>query len=428
MAVKVRCPTCEKVLSAPDAARGKAVKCPGCETKVKVPLGDSSAGKSGTSSSRKSSAKAPTRKAVDPDSGEFLARLDLDNIADSSQAMCPKCGAAIPEDATECPQCGVDPATGQLTASAKKRRSQKGPDPALFYGAAWSDSWAFTRDNKKIAIRTAIYFLLFGAISGGCAFMVTWCDTLPPQVFWGIVGAASFLALPGWVWCLTVETIRVTAAKKTNIRGLHFDIFQNIALGIKSILWTIVFGWFPPAIFMQPLAMVHMAMPVTIKGWLNFALVPAFFRNFAPIMYIWVVRFVIGLVPLLFYGIVAGIVFGTGLIGAIKDRKFSLGVSEWVFLSLAIVMAVVALFAVGFMLVFTARVNGLFAYYFQNSLDLTTFVSEKTYVSKVIKLDRFGTPIRTMGQKVGGIALVVGAFVVVGVAGYFVYHSLKSSP
>src|SRR5579872_3595136 len=108
MAVKVRCPTCEKVLSAPDTARGKAVKCPGCETKVKVPAGDSTAGDATRSAARKPSAKAPAKEVAEPDSGEFLARLDLDEIADSSHGMCPKCGAVIPEDATECPKCGVD--------------------------------------------------------------------------------------------------------------------------------------------------------------------------------------------------------------------------------------------------------------------------------------------------------------------------------
>src|SRR5579872_1747240 len=147
MAVKVRCPTCEKVLSAPDAARGKAVKCPACETKVKIPTGDSSAGRSdgGRTTARRSSTKAPAKKAVGSESTEFLAGLDLSKVAESSEAMCPKCGAEMPEDATECPKCGVDPTTGQLSSSARKRLSRKGPDPALYYKTVWSDAWAFTK-------------------------------------------------------------------------------------------------------------------------------------------------------------------------------------------------------------------------------------------------------------------------------------------
>ncbi len=156
MAVKVRCPTCDKVLNAPDAARGKAIKCPGCETKVKVPAGDSPVGNSpasqGKSTPRKSSGKVPAKKVEDPDSGEFLARLDLDDVADSSQAMCPKCGAALPEDATECPECGVDPSTGQLTASAKRRRNMKGPDPAQFYGDGLAGCVGIREENFRVAL------------------------------------------------------------------------------------------------------------------------------------------------------------------------------------------------------------------------------------------------------------------------------------
>src|SRR5258708_17260151 len=162
----------EKGLNAPDAARGKAIKCPGCDTKVKVPAGEAQA-REGKSAPRKSSGKRPAKRADDPDSSEFLARLDLENVADTNQSMCPKCGAEIPEEATECPKCGVDPTTGQLSAGAKKRRGMKGPDPALFYKAAWSDSWAFTKDNFKIVYRTAMYIILYGAIICGCIYMWT---------------------------------------------------------------------------------------------------------------------------------------------------------------------------------------------------------------------------------------------------------------
>ena len=155
MAVKVRCPTCEKVLNAPDTARGKAVKCPACDTRVKVPAEESSGAGSSTTT-RRSGAKVPAKKRAVPDDDEFLGGLDLDQVVDSSSHMCPKCGASIPEDATECPKCGVDPTTGQLSSSAKKRLSRKGPDPALFYSAAWKDSWAFTMENKVVALRTAM--------------------------------------------------------------------------------------------------------------------------------------------------------------------------------------------------------------------------------------------------------------------------------
>ena len=149
MAVKVRCPTCEKVLNAPDSARGKAVKCPECETKVKIPAGDSSSGTGSRTTVRRSASNA-VKKPAGSESTEFLAGLDLDKIVDTSEAMCPKCGADIPEGATECPKCGVDPNTGQLSSSARKRMSRKGPEPP----GAWPHSFrleSFSADRYQRA-------------------------------------------------------------------------------------------------------------------------------------------------------------------------------------------------------------------------------------------------------------------------------------
>ncbi len=97
MPVKVRCPTCEKELNAPESARGKAVKCPGCDTKVKVPAGDA-AGEGRTGPPQLSPADGATKtrakKSAEADSTDFLAKLDLDEVADSSEAMCPRCESA----------------------------------------------------------------------------------------------------------------------------------------------------------------------------------------------------------------------------------------------------------------------------------------------------------------------------------------------
>jgi hypothetical protein len=432
MAVKVRCPTCEKVLSAPDAARGKAVKCPGCETKVKVPVGGSSSSDSGKSLARKSSAKAPAKKVVDnPDSDEFLAALDLDNVVDSSQAMCPKCGAALPEDATECPQCGVDPSTGQLTASAKKKRSMKGPDPAAFYGEAWRDSWAFVKENSRVAVRTFFYVVLFSFLYGFCGGMAgNRSFTMPPRVFWAILATATFLVIPGWIWFLTIETIRTTVAKrKLSLGKVNFDIFLCMALGIKTVLWIVVFSLFLPipfAFLMFPLAMIHMAMPVTKRGWLNFLMLSTFFRNIAPALYFWVIAIVTYLPGAIVYGLTVFFFRSTLLeLLQVQDiEKLKMTGQMWVAVGVTAFVVLAVQFVNSFLILFNARVIGLLAYYFQNSLDLTTFVAEKTYVSKQVKLDKFGVPIKTKGQKAGEIALVVAVFVVVAAAGYFIYYSV----
>ncbi len=425
MPVKVRCPTCQKVLNAPETARGKAIKCPGCETKVKVPAGDAAGGAASAAPARAASAKAPAKKKADADSSDFLAALDLDKVVDSSEAMCPKCGAPLPEEATECPKCGVDPQTGQLTASAKKRKNMKGPDPALFYKAAWVDSWAFVKENFTVGLRTFLYTILANLAGAGCQYMAGWVETVPPRIFFLALTLLTILIVPGWRWCVVVETVRVSAARKSNIKRLNFDIFQNMALGLKVFIWLFVFCvWFPPAIVMFPLAMVHMAMPVTKRAWLNFLMLPTFFRNIGPTLYFWVIVVatqipllaIVGLSTFMFYGKIEEMVRTHG--------KPSFPMSQaWVALGVILAAEFTYLFVNSFLLLFYARVIGLLAFYFQNSLDLVTFIAEKEYKRKDIKVDRWGIPIKTTQQKVKEALLLVVVLAVVSGAGYWIYVS-----
>ena len=69
MPVKVRCRQCEKVFAAPDRARGKAVRCPGCREPVKVPAGK-----------RKASPEAQEAGNAGDDS--FFSSLDLSQSED----------------------------------------------------------------------------------------------------------------------------------------------------------------------------------------------------------------------------------------------------------------------------------------------------------------------------------------------------------
>jgi len=442
MAVKVRCPTCEKVLNAPDTARGKAIKCPGCETKVKVPVGDTPAGagagqmQGGAGAIRKSGGKAPAKKKVvddAPDSADFLASLDLEEHADSSEAMCPKCGAELPEDATECPKCGVDPTTGQLTASAKKRKNMKGPDPALFYGEVWRDSWAFIKENRSVAIRTFLYGVLFAFLSGFCQGLARYPEfTLPPRVFWGVFGAAASLVMPGWFWFLTVETVRTTVSKKKLSMGrVNFDIFLCMALGIKVILWLLIFGILPLPVLslvMFPLVMIHMAMPVTKRGWVNVLMLSTFFKNAAPTLYFWVIAIAITLPSILLAGVPSFLYRDTldEIRRGVQDLdKFKMTSQMWIAFGVTLSMSLIAQFIYSFTSLFNMRVIGLIAYYFQNTLDLTTFVAEKVYVAKQVKLDKFGVPIQSKGQKLGQVALIICVLAAVAGSGYMVYRTLS---
>lgn len=420
MPVKVRCPSCEKLLNAPDAARGKAIKCPACDTKIRVPAESAERGTGGGRAAVKATAKSKASQ----DSMEILANLDLSKAIDSSASMCPKCGADIPEGATECPKCGVDPTTGQLSDSAKKRAGRKGPDPALFYATAWKDAWGFTTGNIRMVWRTIWYACLWYGIAGGCAFMSNWSTRLPPKAFWFALTLVALQVFPGWLWFLTVETVKTTVSKKSKITDRNFDIFQNVALGIKTILWSFVFGWMPLSMLMYPLAMIHMSMPVTIKAWKWWTMLAIFFRNFGPTMYFWLMAIVMGLPNTLVIGAIAAL-FGNEFLTMVRASNEGSPVTfRWPVLVAVGIIGLLGLFWFVFSSIFMMRVIGLIGYYFRDTLDLVVVVEEKAYVRKEVKLDAFGQPIKSRGQRFVQAAVPIVALVIIGFVFYFIYYQI----
>jgi DNA-directed RNA polymerase subunit M/transcription elongation factor TFIIS len=145
---KIRCRGCETVLSFPDKARGKTVKCPKCSTRLKIPGGDRQA------------AKTKKKAVTSRDKIEDFGQLDLDSLPmeHHDEQICPYCAAEMEEDDLVCRSCGMNVETGKMDAREQKRRSRKGPDPALFYSRAWTDSWKFLMEEKGIAFRTGLYW------------------------------------------------------------------------------------------------------------------------------------------------------------------------------------------------------------------------------------------------------------------------------
>jgi ribosomal protein L40E len=353
---------------------------------------------------------------------EFLTNVDMSKAVDSNASMCPKCGAEIPEEASECPKCGVDPATGQLSASAKKR-ARKGVDPAEFYTVVWKNAWEFTKTNRKTVQRIAVYLLVFSLINGLCGFMVGICKPgTPPQMFWVAFGFAASMLTPGLIWAMTLEIIQATVTKKASIKDVNIDMFQNIALGIKTLLVSI--AWFPIGYIMYPLAMIHMAMPVTKKAWFWPAMVPIFLGNLGETLYYWVIVLVVNL-PLLIAGGIFAALFGSDLLAVVNAA--SQGKEVVVGTGLIVTAAIIAVFNVlwfAFASMFTMRVIGLIAYYCRDQLELVTLVAEKTYVKKVVQLDPFGNPIKTRAKKVQEAIVAVVVLIVVGAVGYYAWYTM----
>jgi DNA-directed RNA polymerase subunit M/transcription elongation factor TFIIS len=308
MPVKVVCPSCEKVLNAPDAARGKAVRCPACETKVPVPAAEVKA------SAKAGAKKAPKKQLAHKDSGEFLSGLDLSKIEDDSARLCPKCGQTVTEDDQECPACGIDLSSGQIGKAALKAR-RGGPNQDLFYRNIWKDNWKFALKNKGLAFRTMLYCTVFFLLHALFLTGYFWCYNLPPKVFCGGLAFMALLAIPGWFWHLTVDVVHGTMAKKEKLKRVNFDFFACVALGIKFVAWQLVF--FLPTYLvggliywlcdrseqplvgagilgvmllanwtMFPAVLVHMSMPVQYLGWLSPKLAPFFFRTLSPNLYL----------------------------------------------------------------------------------------------------------------------------------------------
>ena len=288
MPVKVRCGECEHVFAAPDAARGKAVKCPKCEKRVPVPSGAAKPGKA--PAKKKAEVTAPE------DDHDVLAKIDLSRVEDTSVKVCPKCGTQVEEDALACEACGTDLISGGMSASARRKKALRGGvDPRMFFKVVRKDSLAFLKENKNLALRTSIYTIVCTILMCLCFLVAAWCWAMPPRVFWGSLGLLFFLLPPGWMLSLNCEIINATVEKKEHMPRVNLDSFGSIALGIKTIVWMCVVGCqtllLPIGVFLLskgllivggilvgisalvlllilPMVMGHMAMPQTQRGWL----------------------------------------------------------------------------------------------------------------------------------------------------------------
>lgn len=485
MPVKVRCQSCEKVFNAPDAARGKTMKCPGCEGKVKVPAGDGA--KSGGAS--KPAAKKPAAK-VDEHHDEhehFLKNMDLDSVADDGANICPKCGQEIyDEETTECPACGLNFETGQT------KEKQKGIDPKGFFRVVWKDSWKFLKDNRPFAIRTSIYTVVFSLLHLCCLFMVSWCASFPPRVFWGGLTIFTFMVPAGWVWFLNGEIIKMAMEKREKMGRINFDMYTCVALGLKFIFWNIAMGvqTILPLVgaflikqenlvagaaligvgelvilLLIPQVMVHMTMPITRRGWMAHIQFQTLGKTFGACA-LWAVIAISSLLPVLApLGILGGIKHGAvaefagtfvynfktnGILGAdlakldaqksnpkkgeellvvdAADEKYKNKEYPWKGIILPAIGLVLTQGLFGFGAIFAMRANGLFGLYFKKHLKLESMAKEVKYVVKKKLEDE--TEEETAARKkkemvtnaIGGVIFII---VMSGVGGYIWYTYIR---
>lgn len=338
MPVRLRCPECSKVLNIPDAARGKNVKCPQCEARIKVP-----AGKQGGGSKQRPARKKPARSRPefedDDDDSNIFDNFDERMAEDRHVKLCPKCAVEVDEEDIECPACGVNIETGQLSARQKKMRERVGPDPAEYYTVIWSDSFEYMLHHWKLCLKSGFILTFCAVMMIVSAHTRLWvidrefearkeaetenaknlqegqkpkteyqlqveAVNSPPAFFWNGVGTVFMLCSTGWSWLCWLTIIKDTMDKEKPIETVKFDFFSMVALGVKATVWPLVlilpFFWFPPIWLLPlvalPIAMVHFTQRHSYKAYLPVDMVMAFARSAGPCLYWLLVALGVGLV------------------------------------------------------------------------------------------------------------------------------------
>jgi len=427
MPVKIRCKGCGKALNIPDRARGKTVKCPNCETALRIPAAKTAAPKGG-----KARQKQPVRQAVDDD--DFLAGMDLRRAVDTRVRVCVKCGTEVDEEVIDCPECGHNVDTGVMSEVVRKKREREGPDPEEFWGIAWTGSFQYIKDNIPLVMRTAGYWVLFYTLLvwSICGMVLMGVGDLPNLVFWFSMAFLFYLGIVGWFWYANVKVIQHTMSPKRDkqIEKFHFSFFQCIALGLKSIIWPAVLfgpifvavmlfsivpmalsgssdfnfalmtlidlGFRFVAILVFPLAMVHMSMPYTYKAWTPYHMAISLGKCILPALY-WFVMALAAMLPVFVTGLILHVAWEGGLGVFFLDMfDIAFDLTDWVWggffdipdehptqrkwywklLTLSVVWIPISIamipicFVAAFSSVFLMRANGYIGLYFHDKLDL----------------------------------------------------------
>ncbi len=490
MSVKVKCPECEKQLTVPDAARGKAVKCPNCQTRVAVPKDDESVV---ASKSTKSKSRDKKAAAVQDEAG--LAGLDLRKAVDHEARVCPKCGYDMSllgddedEEITECPQCGWDTAEGGLGEKARKKQL-KGPDPDKFYPGLWKNSWKFVGVNLMLSIRTFLYTGLASLILFISIFMYLYNAMWPPRIFFALLTFVSAMVIPGWFWYLDTEVIKLTLERRDKFKRLNFDFFLASALGVKFIIWNIVFAgplllapavivwlqyqnlgpvisalvmaiFYLPIFLMWPIVLTHMTMPVSSPGWMFWKVIPMAQRCLKPLL-VWFSLFMVTNLPVLLIGGLTAVFTANNIIeyAQIMERKAdinrataawkyyegkkiarpenvvdpskmkpppSLEAKHYISLAVAVFVWLVCCIIASLTGLFNMRTNGYFSYYFRERLDVIVLQKEYKYVATLPREDQKHKRKETP-QILAEAAVTTLVITLIGVIGGMLYGALSDA-
>jgi DNA-directed RNA polymerase subunit RPC12/RpoP len=489
MPVKVRCSSCDKVLTVPDAARGKAVKCPQCDTKIAVPAGDADDSKVIKPKKKPAAAAAAAKPKKRVDSEDALMALDLRRAEDTNARICSKCGFdmhELDEEETECPKCGFDIEAGGMGAKARKR-ALRGPDPADFYPGLAKNAGKFVGKNILLAWRTDAYTLVCLLISLFCVFMYLWLSAWPPRAFFALCFFVSFLVIPGWLWYLDTEVIKLTLERKDKFKKLNFDFFLASSKGVIAVAWALVgagpilllpamLGYYlvhysgqpewmlpvcigvglVPIVWMLPITMSHMTMPISVPAWMFWKVIQFWGRTLGGCS-IWLMWILVTNIPnFAAIGLIAG-VWGNDIQNIVQTMESNADINRQLLaaenapkgknakpvditaigkpvdvdlkpLIGPVIVLVVMCLPIGFIAMFNMRINGLFTYYFRDRMELVDKAKDYKYVAKARRNpdDDEEAPRTLQKDATEGVVLVL-VFVIMGCIGGMLYGTLTDA-
>jgi len=122
------------------------------------------------------------------------------------------------------------------------------------------------------------------------------------------------------------------------------------------------------------------------------------------------------------------VMVASGIVGALLGNELLQSIEnqttpqfDWIKWTVLGVCGAVVVLIGSFAEVYLARVLGLIAYYFRDTLDLQTIVAEKQYVKKEVKVDKFGNPIESPFKKYGQLVFAIVAIIVTSNLIYYFY-------
>lgn len=264
MPLKIKC-DCGQVLSVPESAAGKAVKCPKCQKAVRVPAA-SPAAASGTPAKAAVAAKPAASKAAMAPSNPTTAAKPTVRAAAASTAksmddlydeaglkkktgnVCPKCGASITKLAALCTKCGFNLQSGeQLQGFEVKVEEEEFKNEFLQEAAnnMFREDLAGERHAKAGMPWWMVLAFLMGALSIGAAGVLIvdkfTNEPQPESTFIGKVQKQSIGVVIGTTFILMAVFMSTLA----NLSILIFAFQQSIGRGFACMfipLYIFIYG------------------------------------------------------------------------------------------------------------------------------------------------------------------------------------------